>query len=321
MTSHDLRERDDAPVPANEPAANALLDAAVLPQMQTELEVRPEIDDIRKEIESHLALDEPVPPDLLRRYAALWRTTFQLHPHILSFAWPAGLYIPTEADWRNYWFAAPPSANRYGWQYPATDQVVAEASVTDGSLFAYASQLPGVVGSESYALVGASHVSPYNLAYAKASARITGVAEHHLLMQLPPAVYGTASIKGWAYLVIWQRNPVDGSWELKPPFASVELISVSGDQSGGNQQTVMGVVPRRRFDFDSGPFSTPMLLEAGREYVVGVEVRVRVDVNILDGSNRPYNIDRESGDRWFCWGDINATVPQIQIDVTNILVP
>ena len=186
---------------------------------------------------------------------------------------------------------------------------------------AYASQLPGVGGSESYALVGASHVSPYNLAYAKVSARITGVAEHHLLIQLPPATHGTASIKGWAFLVIWQRSPVDGSWELKPPFASIELISAVGDQSGGGQQTGIGVVPRRSFDFDSGPFSAPVLLEAGREYVVGVEVKVRVDVNVVDGSNRPYNIDRESGDRWFCWGDIIAAVPHIQIDVTNVLVP
>jgi len=192
--------------------------------METELKAPPEIDDARKEIETHLAADETIPPGLLRRYAALWHTTFQLDHHILSFAWP-------------------------------------------------------------------------------------------------PAVHGTASIRGWAFLVIWQRSPVDGSWELKPPFASIELISAVGDQSGGGQQTGIGVVPRRSFDFDSGPFSTPVLLEAGREYVVGVEVKVRVDVNIVDGSNRPYNIDRGAGDVWFCWGDIIAAVPQIQIDVTNVLVP
>ena len=123
MTSYDFSEHDDAPVPANEPAANALLDAGVLPQMQTELEVPPEIEDIRKEIESQLALDEPVPPDLLRRYAALWHTTFQAQRYFPAFTWPAGLYIPTDADWRNYWLAAPPPANRYQWQYPATSQI------------------------------------------------------------------------------------------------------------------------------------------------------------------------------------------------------
>lgn len=304
MTSHDFRERDDAPVPANEPAANALLDGAVLPQMQTELEVPPEIDDIRKEIESNLALDEPVPPDLLRRYAALWHTTFQVRRYFPSVAWPAGLYIPTEADWRNYWFAAPPSANRYRWQHPATDQGGAEiASVTDGSLF------------------GASHVSPYNLAYAKVSARITGVAAFHLQIRVPNAVTATASIKGWAFLMIWQYNPADLSWELKLPFASIELISVSGDQSGGGPQTGDGIVTSRSFDFDSGPFSAPVLLEAGREYVVGVKVQVRADADVVDGSNHPYNIIDPHYDRWLCWGDINATVPQIQVDVTNILVP
>ena len=90
MTGHDFSEHDDAPVSTNEPAANRAPRRWVLPQMQTELEALPEIDDIRKEIETHLAADETIPPGLLRRYAALWHTTFQLDRHILSFAWPGG---------------------------------------------------------------------------------------------------------------------------------------------------------------------------------------------------------------------------------------
>ena len=144
MTGHDFSEHDDAPVSTNAAGRKRAPRRWRVPQMQTEVEALPEIDDIRKEIETHLAADETIPPGLLRRYAALWHTTFQLDRHILSFAWRAGLYIPTDADWRNYWFAAPPPANRYRWQYPVTDQVVAGASITDGSLSAYASQLPGV---------------------------------------------------------------------------------------------------------------------------------------------------------------------------------
>lgn len=322
MTEREPSERhEDSAYQSDSSISTTALDAGILPQMQVESERAPEFDELLQRIEGHLGADETVPQKLLTQYADLWRTTFQPDRPVLSLAWPAGWYIPTAADWKGYWIGAPPAANRYRWQFAASDRGVARADIKDGSLFAYAADLPGVRASDCYALVGATHVSPYRLAYATLSARITGVAEHHLLMQLPPAVHGSASVKGWAYLVLWQRNPVDGSWELKHPFATVELFSATGDQSGGGQQTVAGVVPRHTFDYDSGPFSVPVLLEAGREYVVGVEVRVRTNVNVLDGSNRPYNIDRAGGDVWFCWGDVIVTVPQIHVDVTKVLVP
>ena len=177
-----------------------------------------------------LPLDEPVPPGLLRRYAALWRTTFQLHRQypVLRLARRDCTYQPTPTGETT-------TVRRTAAREPlpvavstATDQVVAGGQ-RHGWVVVRLRVATARGGGQRVLRTcrREPHVSPYNLAYAKASARITGVAEHHLLIQLPPAAHGTASIKGWAYLVIWQRSPVNGSWELKPPFASVELISAS----------------------------------------------------------------------------------------------
>lgn len=300
----------------------AVLDATVLPGVQIKLRQTAELDDLRQELERHLANGAAVPQKVLGEYDSLWRTTFQIDRPVPWLNWPTGLYIPAAADWRNYWFIAPPVQNRYRWQYPVGAETVARADVNDGALYAYAAELPGVAVGENYAIVGATHISPHNLAYATLSARATGVAEHHLLMNLPPAVSGNAKITGSIWLVLWQRNPVDGTWELKRPFASIELFSADGDPSGGGQQTTVGTVPRQVFDYDSGPLSVPILLEGGgREYVVGVEAMVHIDVNIVDGSNHPYLIDRDGGDVWYCWGHIIANVPQIQVEVTKVLVP
>src|SRR4029077_11880960 len=51
--------------------------------------------------------------------------------------WPSGLYIPSQANSRDYWaFGAPPAGNRYARQWTITPVGIANANAGDGSFYA-----------------------------------------------------------------------------------------------------------------------------------------------------------------------------------------
>src|SRR5690242_15689899 len=114
--------------------------------------------EFQRGIEEVLARGETVEPQELRDYSERI-FDFIRRDIVLTLAWPSTWYIPTQADYRNYWITEPPVANRYafGWGesrlYPPPNAL--SGSAATGAVFSYTSLNPSDSHDTAFAGVAA----------------------------------------------------------------------------------------------------------------------------------------------------------------------
>jgi hypothetical protein len=224
--------------------------------------------------------------------------------------WPSDLYIPGDADYKNYWFFPCPARQRYGREWISGDDVN-QASSASGHVWAYTSINQDMPHDHSEAGIGFVFAPQAKLAVYTVKPSLSVLGTYRWSIETSYFDSGGWIFEwGVIYIAAWEINPVDGSLELVKPYGVTTIFN----QSWNNQGTVpvTNAVP----PWSPGPLSANILLEGGKTYLIGVVAAVDVRSTwIVDPNRWPADSD------WRTWCTLDLTVPKIEIDATTIYQP
>ena len=242
---------------------------------------------------------------------------FKAHERLISemlddfpiFFWPQDLYIPGNADYKNYWFWPCPDSNRYNQQWISGNDVN-QASAADGHVWAYTAINQYIPHAHSEAGIGFLFSPSTTLAVYQVRPSLAVIGTHR--WSIATNYYGGGWIYEWGviYIAAWNVSPVDGSLELVQPFGVTTVFNESWLNQG--TEPITNVVP----PWSPGSLSTNLLLEGGKTYLIGVIAAVDV--------TNTWNVPQgqwPDGSDWRTWCTLDLTVPKIQIDATTIYQP
>ena len=237
---------------------------------------------------------------------AIFAQYFRERPEF-TLAWPDSLYIPSQADYKNYWIAAPPASHRYRyhWVHTADGKPAGSfASEETGHLFSWVNVSglnPAYIG---FAGTGVSLVPQATLSYVKVSADIDTVTETRWWF-MPGANAGIAnfSYRGTAYVGGWEVDPVTGQWALLKPFGARTLFKQ--EESGQGSSAIDSQV--HAFN----DLSVTLQLQGGHSYAIGVAFEVEITFDCRDRNGHPYQ--KQPGDDIKLWASIAGSVASITV--------
>ncbi|MGO4692045.1 hypothetical protein [Glaciibacter sp. 2TAF33] len=268
-----------------------------------------EFEKIHRELELHI-LDGSLDGVVTYR-DALFSRFFTDRP-AFTLAWPAALYIPSEADASKYWFTEPPADHRYRYSWTDPQPTASAASEKTGHLFSWVNVSDLGADYTGAAGTGVQVIPQATLSTVKVSADIDLVANHHW-WYLPgtSAGYSNFSYSGTVYIAGWEINPVTGVWELLRPFGSRSLFSFRESGAGGS------AIVSTRHAFND--LSVRMQLQGGHTYGIGVAFEVQVSFVCTDGQGHPYV--KQPGDDIKLWASILGDVASISVATETVWIP
>ncbi len=232
--------------------------------------------------------------------------------------WPDSWFIPSDADFRSYWFLEPPSDHRFDvdWAgsvlYPPPTACSGDRAT--GHVFAYTALAPNNRHDSGFAGVGV-HVRPSaTLSYLDLSVEADVVAESRIWMLLarPTSNLPTARVRCTAYLCGWDIDPVTGNFELLRPFGARVLIDAADSGQSGTP------IKHVHVPLGGNALSTRLQVQAGHTYVIGFHAEVDIDVDVRDAQGQPYQPG--PNDDFRVWGDVTASVTRLTAQ-TTVLIP
>lgn len=225
------------------------------------------------------------------------------------FLWPPDLYIPGDADYRNYWPWPCPASHRYGRQWIIGNDVN-QASAAQGHVWAYTAINQYLAHDHSEAGVGFVFTPDATLAVYRVTPSISAIGTHRWSIETNYYGGGWIYELGVIYIAAWNISPVDGSLELVKPYGVTTVFNQSWLNQGAEPITT--VIP----PWSPGTQSTNLLLEGGKSYLIGVIAAVDV--------TNTWNVPQgqwPSGSDWRTWCTLELSVPQINIDATTVYQP
>lgn len=226
--------------------------------------------------------------------------------------WPRSLFIPTDAEWRNFWFTPPPDQNRYGLEWTSGEPNT--ASRRDGRCWAYQVLRPNQRKASAYAGVGVFYTPTMSLGVVslQPQVRCQGTLRWFLntLPELPMA--GHVRIRSELQLAIWHVIP--GGFDLVD-WRRVNVSERRIDQSHGNE---LAAYSR---SFQGSDVATSFLVQGGRRYLLGVVAQVSLSSTLTTNSGEPLPAASVGADRFRLWADLGATVSQIEVTTKQVHIP
>ncbi len=227
--------------------------------------------------------------------------------------WPASLYIPRNADYRDYWISPPPDRQRYALAWPGVGNGVRPdwADAATGDLFAYTIvpwTTPGA-DTRSEAGIGILYTPKFALGTVDFQPIINvkdGILAS-VLEYFPTLSAGHVTLKASVVLAAWQVIP--GGYDLID-YAVQPIARITRDQSFGPERaeaarfalhpaSVHQAVPGpgsaripvrgrgpRRGDLDADRFAGPTADRAERRQLQGLQLDHPRDP-VHDGRHRP----------------------------------
>jgi hypothetical protein len=220
--------------------------------------------------------------------------------------WPEGLFIPGNADYKNYWFFPPPDSNRYNQQWISGNDVN-QASAADSHVWAYTAINQYMPHDHSEAGIGFLFSPHFKLAAYQVRPSVSVLGTYRWSIETNYNGGGWIYEWGAIYIAAWNMSPVDGSLELVKPFGVTTVFNESWLNQGA--EPITNVVP----PWSPGSLSTNLLLEGGKTYLIGVIVAVDV--------MNTWNVQQgqwPDGSDWRTWCTLFLTMPKVQIDTTTI---
>lgn len=246
-------------------------------------------------------------------YRALLSKTFRPGP-VFTLSWPPSWFIPTDVDHREFWPVAPPIDNRYDWAAQNTiggQPAGSHASSSTGELFAWGNTSHLGPPDLGIARTGIYLRPTESLATYRLGADIDVTTEWRWWFLPTGNGYGSVAYRCQVYLVAWQVNPADGSWELLRPYGSRVLV----------QQRITGAgyspVDRDEYAFDD--LTVDVQLQGGRTYAIGVSFEVQVTTEITDGRGTRYA--RRPGDEIKLWASMLGRARRITARPITVWIP
>jgi hypothetical protein len=226
--------------------------------------------------------------------------------------WPSGLYIPGNADYKQYWFLPPPDGeNRYTRQWVLGNGSAANhAFAATGDLFAYAAARPIDPQLRSEAGIGFVFKPSATLAVYRIEVTTNLLGQHRYDVNTTAPAGGTLREWGGLYTAAWEINPVDNSLTLVRPFGLATLFDETFQNLTG--------IPIHDSPM-TGTTWTNIMLERGRSYLIGVIAAVQIDNRWTMSNGAPMQ-PLPQGSTWKAWCAITGIIPQVRIRPTTIYI-
>jgi hypothetical protein len=229
-----------------------------------------------------------------------------------TLEWPSDLYIPGSADFKNYWFIAPPADHRYAlaWTSPGSAN---QASSQTGELFSFA-QLDPVTNAGQFtdAGVGIFYNPPMTLGVVDLQPHVNCSGSLRWFLQIfPKLAAGYVDLKAQLLLAAWQVIP--GGFDLVgwKPF---DVSAIRRDQSWGPEEHHF------TSSFAGPNLSAPFVVQKGRTYLLAVLGRISVTSG-LTANAAGQTLFPLDNSQLRAWGAMNCSVPQIDVETKLVYIP
>jgi hypothetical protein len=249
----------------------------------------------------------------LRDMIIRWSDRISQRP-AYTLAWPHGLYIPAEADWRQYWITKPPAGNlyRYAWTGATGPSAGTFADKDHGNLAAVIS--PSSLSGTFQAWAGiACEYSPTALlsqVHFTADIMALGVEQLNLLTE---HLTGYAQVNLFAdiFLMGWEINPVNGEFDQLSPFLRHNVYSSphTGQQGGANVYHPLSLT--------GSTLGVNFLVERGKRYAFGVVFETAVVADVRQPNDRTPYVP-QTGDNVAIEARLGGSITQMTVDTTIV---
>ncbi len=232
--------------------------------------------------------------------------------------WPQGLYIPRDADYRDYWLTPPPSGNRYALAWPAPTGATGWARDTDGAMYAFANTPWSDPGADdrTEAGIGVDYSPDFTLGTVDfepivnlQDGMLTSVLNYDPLLSA-----GGVTLRVSVVLALWQVIP--GGFDLID-HATFVLARITRDQSyGPERHRLPGTLYTPR------TFRKRFLVQGDRTYLFGAVVRAESISSLTDTQGRKLVIPQPSDNDTFTvysWATLG--IPYMTIDTAQVYIP
>lgn len=231
-----------------------------------------------------------------------------------SLAWPAGFYVPSDAD-RTNWPYIGGTPNRYGQDWVNGSIGTGSAHKGDGSLFALASSptTGHTIHGSVDAGVGAVYTAKHSLSRLSVQPELRLTGRHQWSVNADPVVWIQTRVTGTLFVGAWVANAASGAWEEIPNLLWGRHLVF--DQSDfGSGASAMVTVPFNRTGTQA---ATDVLVQGGRNYLLAVVAQVALEVTTTDSAGRPVEVGNGTFDTF---GSLAGLVPEIWVDET-VFIP
>jgi hypothetical protein len=229
-----------------------------------------------------------------------------------KWGWPTSLYIPVQADWRNYWMMAPPTGNRYARDW-ATVPGFSWASRASGEIYSFKRIRTIDRKVKSDAGVGILFTPTRTLSVVSLQPQV--ICSGHYQYRKDLNTEGFTQVKTELHLGAWQEipGPSGPSWDLvhMKPFTIFESAWESTRESHPP-------VPYTR-SFTGLDLATSFLVEGGRTYLLGLVASVSGVSTLTDIHGAPLPSIEDGS--FVVWGDLGCKVPQIELFEQQVHIP
>ncbi|WP_210481017.1 hypothetical protein [Naasia sp. SYSU D00948] len=251
---------------------------------------------------------------LLSRHTYRWADA--VRTGIISIAWPQRLYVPEQVDYRRYWILPPPHENVY--QHDWTRSTTPEPNgcyADNGTGLMTASISPTALTGTHRAYTGLAieYTPAATLSQIRFSAEVTAAGFRRFDF-LSGARYSRFDYSGAVLLRGWEINPVNGTWETLPQFASHQVFEDThiGQRAGVPFQTSVSL--------PSGTLGVNLLVQKGKRYAFGVLFRVTIVADAREADERTtYQPRRDDTIRLQAM--LSGSVPEMTVDTTITYQP
>ena len=229
------------------------------------------------------------------------------HSHL--FGWPVGLYIPANADAKQWPFLygdphrySQSWTNGIGWS---------QADHGDGSLLAsaFSPTVAGAIDGKAEAGLGVRYRATDALARIRIQPDLRFTGRFQWNVSPPPTVW--TSVRAVASVLVggFQLDPVTNRWE--PMTTSPwRRFTVFDRQQSGSGAYAVEVTP---FNRSISKVSGEVLVEGGRTYLLSVVAQVALRITTTDSGGRPVRVTEGTFDSF---GSLVGLVPEIWLDNT-----
>jgi len=227
-----------------------------------------------------------------------------------GLGWPTFLYIPSEADSKNYWpFQAAPAENRYAIDWTYSPIGYGNANKKDGTLQAVALSptVKGAIEGKSEAGLGILFKAKHTLSRIRIEPQLIFKGIHRWSVTVDPVVWVNTRVTGSIYVGGFLQNPITGGFEALPNFKwrRHALFDVADSGSGSS------MIFTDTLNLSGPQAGGDVLAEAGRTYLLAIVAQVTLKITTTNSSGHHVNVTNGNFDTW---GSVVGLVREIWID-------
>ncbi|HVE62051.1 MAG TPA: hypothetical protein VNA26_09535 [Chitinophagaceae bacterium] len=233
---------------------------------------------------------------------------------IKKFSWPSFLYIPKNANARDYWISPAPDSHRYGLEWTSPVNSANTASIENGTLFSFSQLDNGKANAaqSSESGIGIFYEPSMSLGVIDLQPTVSCTGSLRTFLEFfPKLAAGYVEVKAQLLLACWQQIP--GSFDLLG-FKSFDVAT-----SGRRDQTFGPELRQFQNSFEGLSLSAPFVVQRGRRYLLGIISRINVISTLVSNDGRP--LPPISNTLLRVWGSMNCIIPQINVFIKRVDIP